>query len=61
MHDLESEYSDKAARKARARAAQQRRIVNQRKAIEAAPVEDKEQLSDLVAQLASAWGSKRKA
>lgn len=59
MNDLD-EYAPKAAQKARARAAQQRRIINQGKAIEAEPIPQPEQLSDAVARLASAWGLKKK-
>lgn len=58
--DLDQEYSPKAAKRALHRAAQQQRIINQCKAIEAQPIDDPAQLSDMVAQLASAWGLKKR-
>jgi hypothetical protein len=59
-NDLDDEYSPKAAAKARARAAQQRRIEHQREYLDAAPIADDAELSAAVRKLAGAWGLKRK-
>lgn len=60
MTDLDQEYSPKAAAKERARVAQRQQIENQRRALEAEPITDRDELSQEVARLASAWGLKKK-
>jgi hypothetical protein len=60
LSDLMDEYSDKAATRASDRQTQRRRIENQRKAIEATPIDDDQALADQVAQLAAAWGLKKR-
>ena len=60
LSDLMDEYSDKAAAKATTRKAQQQRIESQRKAIEASPIDNEQALADQVAQLARAWGLRKR-
>ncbi len=57
---LDREYSEKAARRALARAAQQRRIESQRQYLDAEPIWERDELAAEVRRLAASWGLKRK-
>lgn len=57
--DLESEYSEKAAQASAARAAQRRRIANQRLALEAEPISSEAELAAAVERLNTAFRGER--
>jgi hypothetical protein len=57
---LDREYAPNHAERQRVRAAQQRRVERARRALEAEPIDTREDLSAAVAELAAAWGLKKK-